>query len=306
MALERNPAGKYGKPKELKKFRPAPKLVSLYHTVVKKDEGFRWLADRYKVPVVQIIGLNFPGSVENGRIIPEVVNWYLNYHEEFRCPETFDKMNRVFKGGEKVAIPAKHIDIEDPFVIVAPSKRLNVWVGAGYKIGETFVFAGNETAQIACVSLDDPTKGFTATITGTRLGVGFGASGGPIVVFIASMKSSAELRGFQTGGWGTNIAIGAKLNGLLANAKVARAVKILAEYGDKLKKMGKAGSAAVKAGSLLVEYNSQLMSAVDAMGLDTDAVEPQFLSFDSPVGGFGGEISRVHTVSTFHVEYSND
>lgn len=306
MALERAPAPKYGTSEELKKFRPAPSQVKLYHTVTNKNEGFLWLSQRYGVPVNQIIGVNFPGAVENGRVIPEIVNWYLNYHEQFHCPETFDHKNRIFKGGEKIAIPAEFINVEDPFEVVVPAKRAKIWVGAGYKIGETFVVVGNETAQIACISLDDPSKGFTATITGSRLGIGFGASGGPMVVFIAAMEKTSELRGLMTGGWGNNIAIGPKLNGLLRNAKVATAVKVLTEYGDKLKKMGKAGSAAVKAGGMIVEYNSQIMSAVDALGLDTNAAEPQILTFDVPIGGFGAEISRVYTVSTFNLEYSND
>jgi hypothetical protein len=306
MALERQPAVKFGTPDELKKFRPAPDLVRLYHTVTDKNQGFLWLADKYQVPAPQIIGVNFPGAVENGRVIPEIVNWYLNYHEQFRCPETFDKKNRIFKGGEKVAIPAQFINVEDPLEIIVPAKRLNIWAGAGYKIGMTAIFVGNETGQIACVSLDDPAKGFTATITGSRLGIGIGASGSPILVIITSMSKSAELRGFQTGGWGYNLATGIKLNGILKNAKVAKVVKALSDYGEKVKQMGKAGAAAVKAGAFIAEYNSQIVDAVKMLGMDTEAAEPQILTFESPLGGFGAEGSIVHTVSDFHVEFATD
>jgi hypothetical protein len=306
VALERAPAAKFGKPEDLQRFRPAPKSVRLYHTVASKDQSLSWIANQYHVPVAQLFGLNFPGSVENGRIIPEVVNWYLNHHEQFRCPETVDKKNRIFKGGEKIAIPGEFVDVEDPLEIVVPAKPLNIWAGGGYKIGTTFGVVGNETGQIACVSLDDATRGFTASVTGTRLGVGVGASGGPLVVIVASMPRAGGLRGMQTGGWGYNIAVGPKLNGVLRNPKVAGAIKALIEYAEKVKKMGRAGAAAVKAGAALAKYNSQIVDAVKMLGMDTDAIEPQVLTLDVPVGGFGAELSVVHTVTTFHVEYSSD
>lgn len=306
MALEKTPASKFGGVNELAKYRPPADSVRIYHTITNKSENFTWIANRYNVPVLQLIGLNFPGAVVNGRVVPEIVNWYLNNHEQFRCPETFDKKNRIFKGGEKLAIPSRTINIDEPLVITAPSKRLNIWAGAGYKIGMTAILVGNETGQLACVSLDDVTKGFTATFTSTRLGPGIGASGAPIIVFIASMKDSSELSGFQTGGMGFNLAIGLKVNGMLKSARTAGAVKVLTDYALKLKTMGRASSAAVQAGALLAEYNSQIVSAVDALGMDRDASEPQVLTVEVPVGGFGVELSWVHSVTTFHLEYAKN
>lgn len=306
MALAQPPGARFGKPEDLKSFRPAPAHVRTYHTVTDKSQSLKWISEHYRVSAAQLIGLNFPGAVVSGRVIPEVVNWYLHHHVQFRCPETADKKNRIFSGGERVAIPGQVIDIEDPLVIVSPAKRLNIWVGAGYKAGTTFGIVGNETGQVTCISLDDPTKGFTATITASRLGGGVGASGAPVLVFITSMQRAHELEGLMTGGWGYNIALGAKLNGILRSGKTAQAVKALTEYGEKLRKMGRGGAAAVKAGAKVAEYNSQIVDAIKTLGMDLDATEPQVQTFEIPVGGFGAEVSIVHTVTRFHVEYASD
>ncbi len=296
MALERPPATKWGKHEDLKKFRPANDITVKFHTVTDKMQGFIWLSQNYHVTTNQIIGLNFPGAIENGRVIPEVVNWYLHNHVEFNCPETFDKKNRVFKGGEKIAIPARVLNIEDPIVIVAPSKNTNIWVGAGYKIGMTAVVAGNETGKIVCTSLDEPLNVFSATSTGTRLGLGLGASGSPMIVVITSMKDPQELNGMMDGGWGYNLALGPKLSSLFKAAKFRPLLSAAERYADMIKNGGKVG----KAVSKLAEYNSQIVDIVKMAGMETDADKPQVLTIESPVGGFGAEISVVHTVTTWH------
>ena len=108
MALERPPKYAQLNPEMIKSFRPSEDGISVWHTVTSgRHESLQVLATRYGVPVEQIIEFNFPGSVENGRVIPEIVNWYLHHHTGFGCPETPDRKNRIFKGGEKVAIPYK-------------------------------------------------------------------------------------------------------------------------------------------------------------------------------------------------------
>lgn len=296
MALERPPAAKWGKPEDLKKFRPATEIAMKYHTVTNKMQGFLWLSQNYGVTVNQIVGLNFPGSIENGRMVPEVVNWYLRNHFEFDCPETFDRKNRVFKGGEKIAIPARVLNIEDPIEIVAPSKRLNVWIGAGYKIGMTAAIVGNETAEIVCTSLDDPLNVFAATGTGTRLGGGIGASGSPMVVIVTSMKDPRELNGLMNAGWGYNLALGPKLSSIFKAGRFKPLLSALERYSEIIKNGGKVG----KAISKVAEYNSQIVDLVKLTGMELEADEPQILTIESPFGGFGGEISIVHTVTTWH------
>lgn len=296
MALERPPATKWGKHEDLKKFRPADDITMKFHTVTEKMQGFLWLSQKYNVTPNQIIGLNFPGAIENGRIIPEVVNWYLRHHNEFDCPETFDKKNRVFKGGEKIAIPKRVLNIEDPFVIVAPSKKTNIWIGAGYKGGTMFAVIGNEVGKIVCTSLDEPLNVFSATSTGDRVGLGIGASGSPMIVVITSMKNPQELNGLMNGGAGYNIALGPKLSSFLKAGRFAPLLGKLEKYAEVIGKGGKVG----KGIATVAEYNSQIVDLVKMAGMETDADEPQILTIESPVGGFGGELSVVYTVTTWH------
>jgi hypothetical protein len=72
---------------------------------IKRVEGWNKLSRDYGVSAAKIIALNFPGAVVNEKIVPEIVNWYLHYHNEFNCPQTKDGKNRIFRGGESVAIP---------------------------------------------------------------------------------------------------------------------------------------------------------------------------------------------------------
>ena len=91
------------------------------------------MQQQYGVPAARIIQCNFPGAAEGGRVVPEIVNWYLHHHVGFGCPETADRQNRRFKGGERVAIPyLGRVEIGDPEI----RKRLtretrDVWVGVG-------------------------------------------------------------------------------------------------------------------------------------------------------------------------------
>jgi hypothetical protein len=85
------------------KYRPPENQIT-WHTVL-RNQTLSQIAALHHVPVDKLIALNFPGSVDNGRVIPAVVNWYLHHHEGFRCPTTADGQNRRFEGGEKIAIP---------------------------------------------------------------------------------------------------------------------------------------------------------------------------------------------------------
>lgn len=119
MALERPPKYSFLNPEAIKAYRPPDNEVSIWHTVTSGlQENFTTIAAKHRVPVDRIIGFNFPGSVENGRILTEVVNWYLHHHRGFGGPETRDRRNRMFKGGEKVAIPyISKVDIGEPIFL---------------------------------------------------------------------------------------------------------------------------------------------------------------------------------------------
>lgn len=87
-------------------YRPPEEQVAEWHTVTPgRRETFWSIAAQHQVPVERIIGFNFPASVEDGRVIPAIVNWYLHRHRQFGCPATEDGLNRKFKGGERIAIP---------------------------------------------------------------------------------------------------------------------------------------------------------------------------------------------------------
>ncbi len=303
MAIERPPAATVGNPETLKKFRPPVEEVARYYvTKSGRSETLETVARANSFLVKELIAFNFPGSVVNDTVVPGVVNWYLHHHAEFKCPETQNRQNRAFQGNERVAIPHRKTFIEfvDPMVIEATVPVVpSVWFGGGYKAGTTFGVVGTETAQIVCVS-SDGRQGFTATISGTRFpALGVGASGGPIIVMITSMKSPNQLADLMTGGTDYSLAVGAKFDDLLKGGKYSRAVKALADFAAKY---GKKGAKGLKAGKTLVKYNGQIADIVKAFGMKFDHHEPQVLSLGSPWGGMGAEVSVHFTVSKFLVE----
>lgn len=301
MAIERAPQNTGQSLETLKTFTPDPSKVGTWHTVSDgRKESFLSIAAKYNVSADKIFALNFPGSVVNGRILPEVVNWYLHYHQGYGGPETADKKNRMFRGGEKVAIPPLgKVIIEEPVILPTPPKRTDIWVGVGYKGGTTFGVVGTETAQIVCFSIDDFAKGFTATIAGSRFpAFGLGASGGPTVVLISSMQDSNQLRNLLTGDSGYSLSVGAKLKGLFGDPRLAKLARVLAEFAAKY---GRAGAAAKQSGILLAKYHSEIVDTVKILKMDTSALEPQIVTFDVPVGGFGLEVGYQFVVSEYHV-----
>ncbi len=118
MAFERPPKYASLNPEGIKTYRPPNDKVMTWHSVSPGyHESLRTVSTRYRVPLERIIQFNFPGSVENGHIVPEVVNWYLHHHAAFGCPETHDKKNRMFRGGERVAIPhLGYVQIGEPTI----------------------------------------------------------------------------------------------------------------------------------------------------------------------------------------------
>lgn len=119
MAIERPPRTGTLNLETVKSYRPPEDKVYVWHTVTSGiQENFNTIAARHSVPVEKIIGFNFPGSVENGRVVTEVVNWYLRFHRGFGGPETRDRRNRMFKGGEKIAIPfTSSLEIGEPIFL---------------------------------------------------------------------------------------------------------------------------------------------------------------------------------------------
>ncbi len=137
MAIEKPPKHAGLNLEIVKSYRPPEDQVYLWHTVASGvQENFGTIAARHRIPVDRIIGFNFPGTVVNGRVQTDVVNWYLRHHRGFGGPETRDRLNRMFKGGEKVAIPyagrvelgeitigsSKPVNLDEPGYILASQK----------------------------------------------------------------------------------------------------------------------------------------------------------------------------------------
>ena len=107
MALnEVPPAPAFGSWEALKTFRPDKARTIRTHVVKSRTEDLRSVAQANGVDVAQLIKFNFPGSVdEKGAVLYGVVNWYLHHHKEFHCPDTLNRQNRRFRGGETIYIP---------------------------------------------------------------------------------------------------------------------------------------------------------------------------------------------------------
>src|SRR3989442_63929 len=106
MALEGAPAPPGLTFDTLTRYRPPNHTIRKYHVVASGSaETLVTVANANHMSVETLVAFNFPGAVQGGKIVPEIVNWYLHHHEGFRCPDTVDHLNRRFKGGEKLAIP---------------------------------------------------------------------------------------------------------------------------------------------------------------------------------------------------------
>src|SRR5215813_15578507 len=98
---------------------PPEDKVAAWHIVSKRRESLAAIAAQYGIPAARLIEFNFPGSVKNDRVNPDVVNWYLFHHQRFRCQDTTqDGLNYMFRGGERVAIPhLGTVEIGEPEII---------------------------------------------------------------------------------------------------------------------------------------------------------------------------------------------
>jgi len=111
-------------------------------------------------------------------------------------------------------------------------------------------------------------------------------------------RLGGELSRLVTGGSSYSLTLGARLKGLLGDARVDRAARALTDFASRY---GKAGRAAAKHGPKLAKYHSEIVDIIKLFGMNLDAAEPQVITLDSPVGGFGVEIGWQFVVSEYHV-----
>lgn len=238
MALERAPKYLVLNPAGVKAYRPRDADVSVWHTVKSSREGWLSLEKQYGVPAARIIQFNFPGAAEDGKIVPEIVNWYLRYHIGFDCPETEDRKNRRFRGGERVAIPyLGTLEIGEPEI----RKRIEVgtsdiWVGVGEAHSGDLVALGyfNWNARVFRVGAQD-TKGVewaTLSSHGLKLGGGLGGSGGLVCVFAHGVQRIEQFpSAFAWGNMDFDLAFIGQLSSVLKSLSgVGKVVKTMEEY----------------------------------------------------------------------------
>lgn len=238
MALERPPKYLMLNPDGVKLYRPPDSEVNTWHTVGRSGkEGWLTLEAKYRVPAARIIQFNFPGAAEKGKIVPEIVNWYLHFHKGFNCPETVDRKNRRFKGGEKVAIPfLGSVEIGEPVIRQRLKKQGNLWVGVGEAHSGDLVLFGyfNWNAWVYRLGANNEGDVEWAQLSshGPKFGGGFGGSGGLVVVFAHGVESIDQFRSaFSWGDMDFDLAIVGQLSAVLKGVKgVGKVVTTMEKY----------------------------------------------------------------------------
>lgn len=239
MALERPPKYLALNPEGVKAYRPPDSEVSTWHTVGRSGhEGWLSLQEKYSIPAARIIQFNFPGAAENGKIVPEIVNWYLRFHNDFDCPETVDRKNRRFKGGERIAIPFRgSVEIGEPVIRERlAGKQSNLWIGVGEAHSGDLVALGyfNWNARIYRLGANSEGDIEWAHLTshGCKLGGGLGGSGGLVVVFGHGIQSVDQFKSaFSWGDMDFDLALGGQLSSVLKGVNgVGKVITTMEKY----------------------------------------------------------------------------
>ena len=245
---------------------------------------------------------------------PWEINWYL-YHRVGCRRVTHDGKNYMFSTHDRQVKEAAQ-----PGIIHLPKvpsslpvdqfpkkdESTNAWLGIVGKGGAMVAVVGIETAAGWAVSLDGISKGMAITVSTTRLGVGWGASGGATFVFITGVKQPSQLNGFQTGGGDFNIALGGNygkwVKSAMASKRIAPLVEALTKIGAKtpaalkmaLKTKPESYADLVKAGKAVMDY----------AGLSPNG-QPDVIAFDVPFASGGAEVSVFHGVSTYYAVFES-
>lgn len=250
MALEKPPKYLALNPDGVKSYRPPDEEVHIWHTVGRSDsESWLTLEAKYRVPAARIIQFNFPGAAENGKIVPEIVNWYLHYHTGFNCPETLDRKNRRFKGGEKVAIPfLGKVEVGEPVIRERFAKPPNIWLGVGESHSGDLVIGGyfNWNARVyrAGLSVAGNIEWADLTSHGFKLGGGLGGSVAAVAVFAHGVETVSQFNtAFSWGNMDFDLAFGAQLSSVLKGLK---GIGTIVDKMDEYKKLSYAAQELAK------------------------------------------------------------
>ena len=241
MALERPPRYLALNPAGITRYRPPPEDIKTWHRVLPDGrESWTTIAKQHGVPVQLLIAFNFPGAMEDGRLVPEIVNWYLHHHEGFGCPETRDRKNRRFRGGERIAIPYQaRVTLGKIQILPRPSVPTvtDWWAGVGESHSGDLVALGyfNWNAVIYRIgAYTDPSQIEWAKLSshGLKLGGGLGASFSGVFVFAHGVTSARQLRSaFAWGDMDFDLAPGANLGALLKGLRgIGPMLDVMAKY----------------------------------------------------------------------------
>jgi hypothetical protein len=236
---------------------------------------------------------------------PAEINWYL-YHKVGCRHATRDHANYMFSMADDPgivylpkagAILPAHETKEEP--------AFNAWLGIVCKAGTMFVVDGIETVAGAVVSLDDPTKWMAIGASVSRLGIGWGATGGFSFVLITGVSKPQQLNRYQDMSTDFNVALGKNWGKMLqAGAKykkfkpiIEAMAKIGAKTPDALKKLVKTEP------DRYFDLVKAVRSVRDYGNLKAEG-DPEVFMWDVPFvnlfGDLGAEVSFFKALSTFN------
>ncbi len=235
------------------------------------------------------------------------INWYLR-NKVGTSRTTHSGKNYVFSWSDTPGIVyLPKVGAQPP--VTETERRLDtqIWIGLAGKAGTTFVVPGTETIVGICMSVDDTDRWMSVTGSGSRLGAGFGASGGAAIMIVGGVKRPGQLNGHMQGEVDFNVALGAKfgkaVKAATAGKKFEPLVRFITRVGaktpDGLRK------ALLNDPDKKADLIKLIKTNKEAWGLTKG--EPNVLFVDLPFAGGGTEISLYYAVTEFHAfELSGD
>lgn len=236
---------------------------------------------------------------------PAEINWYL-YHKVGCRHATRDHANYMFSMADNpgvVYLPRAGVVL--PVHETQEEPRLNAWLGMVAKAGTMFVVDGIETVAGAVVSLDDPTKWMAVGASVSRLGAGWGVTGGLSFIFITGVSKPEQLNGYQDMSTDFNLALG-KNWGKMVQAgskfkKIKPVIDAMAKIGAKTPGLWK------KLLKTEPDRYFDLVKAVrsvrDYRSLKAEG-DPEVFMWDvpflNPFGDLGVEVSLFKALTTFN------
>lgn len=229
------------------------------------------------------------------------INWYLRH--KVGCTHiTKNGKNYVFSQADNPGVVyLPNIGTQIPAPEVEESKLdTRIWIGVAGKAGTTFVVVGIETIVSLCMSIDHPDRWMSVTGSGTRLGPGFGVSGGVAVMIVSGVKYPSQLNGHMQGEMDWNVALGAKFGKIVkaatSTSKYAPLVRFITRVGAKTPRGFR--EFLLKNPDKIADLLKLVKTNKEAWGLSND--EPNVLFIDIPAAGGGTEISIYHAVTEFN------